>query len=262
MSAHPYLLANAETQAADRFQALKALYNEATFASLERLGISPSWRCWEVGAGGPSVPEWMAGRVMPKGHVVATDIDTTWLSTKMDGVEIRKHDAAAEEPPGQNLDLVHARLVLSHVPARDHALLRMISSLKPGGYVVIEDFDSVIAPMACLENSTPDERRANKIRAGFCSLLELRGVDRAYGSRLPRLLAEAGLKDIRAEARMPVIHSGAAQLERANVAQTAPLLIKNGYASEADISDHLAAIDAGRITIVFPPMFTASGKRA
>jgi SAM-dependent methyltransferase len=203
----------------------------------------------------------MAERVRPSGRVIATDIDTTWLESKGTAAEVRKHDAAAEEPPATDFDLVHARLVLSHIPARDEALQRMASSLKSGGWLVIEDFDSVIAPMACLENNTPEEKRANKIRAGFRSLLELRGADRGYGSKLPRLLVEAGLTSIQAEARFPIINPGASALERANVAQTAPLLLKGGFATQTEINDHLAALENSTINIVFPAMFTVCGRR-
>ena len=44
---------------------------------MERLGLAPGWRCWEVGAGGDSVVQWLAARVGPQGHVLATDIDIT-----------------------------------------------------------------------------------------------------------------------------------------------------------------------------------------
>src|SRR5258706_10902697 len=48
---------------------------------------------WEVGVGGPSVPRWLAERVTPSGHVLATDIDVRWAQEiSGDHVEVRRHD--------------------------------------------------------------------------------------------------------------------------------------------------------------------------
>jgi 2-polyprenyl-3-methyl-5-hydroxy-6-metoxy-1,4-benzoquinol methylase len=113
-------------------------------------GVKPGWRCLEVGAGGGSVADWMADRMKPTGMGVATDIDTRFLdSIQMSNAEIRRHDIATDTLPERTFDLVHARLVLSHVPARDTALARLAASLKHGGWLVIEDSDS--RPGICSE---------------------------------------------------------------------------------------------------------------
>ena len=70
-----YLLDNQQVEAGERFDALSAIFDPPTFRHLDRLGIGAGWRCWEVGAGGPSVPRWLAERVGPAGRVLATDID-------------------------------------------------------------------------------------------------------------------------------------------------------------------------------------------
>jgi hypothetical protein len=80
MTANRYLLANAASQAGDRFAALWALFDPVTFAHVDAFGIGTGRRCWEVGAGGMSVPTWMAGKVGVTGHVLATDIDVSWLT--------------------------------------------------------------------------------------------------------------------------------------------------------------------------------------
>ena len=79
-----YLLANRQREAGVRFDALAHLFDATTFRHLQRLGVQPGWRCWEVGAGGPSVPRWLAERVGPGGQVVVTDIDTSWLDEAFD----------------------------------------------------------------------------------------------------------------------------------------------------------------------------------
>jgi hypothetical protein len=57
-----YLLDNQQAEAGQRFNDLVALFNPSTFRHMERLGLSRGWRVWEVGAGGSSVPSWLAAR--------------------------------------------------------------------------------------------------------------------------------------------------------------------------------------------------------
>ena len=75
-----YLLANQQIHAGTRFEALATLFDRSTFSHLREIGVGSGWRCWEVGAGGMSVPLWLATRVGPTGLVLATDIDTSWLA--------------------------------------------------------------------------------------------------------------------------------------------------------------------------------------
>jgi hypothetical protein len=137
----------------------------------------------------------------------------------------------------------------------------MLASLKPGGWLVVEDFDSVLVPQACLDAQNEDEHRANKIRNGLVRLLEARGVDRSYGSKLLRLFRTAGLQNVSVEMRLSATNPAGRTLERANVAQTAPGLINIGAASEVEISEHLSALTNERINVTFPAMFTAIGQK-
>jgi SAM-dependent methyltransferase len=258
----PYLLANAAAEAGERFAALSATFDPITFGHLDARGIGPGWTCWEVGAGGPTVPAWMANRVGVTGRVAATDIDTSWLVDLPANVDVRVHDVAADDPPGVGFDLVHARLVLVHVPDRAGALAKMVSALRPGGWLVLEDFDPMLGPDACLEPTTADHHRANKIRQGFLRLLEARGVDLRYGRSLPRVLREAGLVVVAAHAAFPVADPAARRLEAANVAQIADALVSAGHATASEVDQHLDAVAPGRFDVATPPLVTAWGQRA
>ena len=48
--------------------------------------------------------------------------------------------------PGSTFDLVHARLILVHLPERERALANMAGALKPRGWLVCEEFDSLSLP--------------------------------------------------------------------------------------------------------------------
>ena len=120
-----YLLPNRQIAAGARLAALSELFDPSTFRHLVALGIEPGWHCWEVGAGRPEVAEWMAERVGPEGSVLVTDIDVTHLTDLGPGVQVRRHDVGTDRPPNGPFDVIHARLVLTHVPARSRAVAAM-----------------------------------------------------------------------------------------------------------------------------------------
>lgn len=257
-----YLLDNRQTEAGERFDAFASLFDPTTFRHLERLGIGPGWRCWEVGAGGTSVVSWLARKVGPTGSVLATDIDTSRLGTvARPPVEVRTHDVGAEEPPGRGFDLVHARLVLVHVPDRERALRSMIDALRPGGRLLIEDADPALQPLTCPDEYGPEERLANRLRQGFRRLLAERGADLSYGRRLPRLLREAGLRQVEADAYFPLTSPACTALELATVRQIRGRLVEAGLATDEDIDRHLANVAAGGMDLATAPMISAWGHK-
>jgi chemotaxis methyl-accepting protein methylase len=58
-----------------------------------------------------------------------------------DAVEVRRLDIRTDELPERQFDLVHARLVLEHLTERQRILDRPVAALRPGGWMVIEDYD-------------------------------------------------------------------------------------------------------------------------
>lgn len=255
-----YLLDNQQAEAGRRFDALSTLFDPTTFRHIEDLGIGPGWRCWEVGAGGTSVVSWLAGKVGPTGKVVATDIDTSWaVSATAPQIEVRTHDVGAEEPPGAHFDLVHARLVLVHVPDRERALRSMIKALRPGGRLLLEDADPALQPLICPDEYGPEQQLANRLRTGFRTLLAERGADLSYGRRLPRLLREAGLHRVEADAYFPVTSPACAVLETATVRQIRDRLLAAGLATDDEIDRHLSHVASGTMDLATAPMISAWG---
>ncbi|HVV09527.1 methyltransferase domain-containing protein [Amycolatopsis sp.] len=254
-----YLLDNQQAEAGDRFTALSALFDPWTFRHIDDLGIEKGWCCWEVGAGGRSVPSWLAERVGTEGRVLATDLDVSWLTDAP--FEVRRHDVGRDTAPDGEFDLVHARLVLVHVTEREQALRTMIQSLRPGGWLLVEDADPALQPLICPDEHGPAQKLANKLRRGFRELLAERGADLAYGRKQPRLLRDAGLLDVRADAYFPITSPACAALEEATVRQVRSGLIAAGLATGEEIERHLANIAVGGIDLATSPMITAWGRK-
>ena len=113
-----------------------------TIDHIKRLGLLSGWRCAEIGAGGASVARWLATRIRRPGRVVAADTDTGALDRFLcDGLEIRPHDILAGPLDRDAYDFVHSRLLLARLPDRLPALKHMVSSLRPGGWLLAEDYD-------------------------------------------------------------------------------------------------------------------------
>ena len=262
MAEEGYLLENRKSEAAERFTALSALFDPGTLRQFDACGMAEGWRCWEVGAGGPALVRKIAARVGDAGHVLATDIDDSWTKeAESRNIEVRKHDVARDAPPGDSFDLVHARLVLVHVPDRERAFRNMIAALKPGGWLVIEDADPALQPLSCIDPYGPEQELANRIRQGFRTLLASRGADLAFGRKLPRMFRQAGLAEIAAEAYFPITLPEFAPLELATIGMIRGDLLANGIATEGEIEQHLQNVRSGVLDLSQPPMISVRGRK-
>jgi SAM-dependent methyltransferase len=259
MAREDYLLDNRQSEARQRFDALGTLFNLSTFRHMELIGLSLGWRVWEVGAGGASVPAWIAEQT--KDYVLATDIDTTWLRAEDDGFEVTRHDIGADPAPDDSFDLVHTRLVLVHVPQRSEALATMIDALKPGGWLLVEEADPGLQPLACPDNHSAAEELANKLKLAFRALMEERGVDLSFGRKLPRLLRAAGLVNVQSDAYFPIGGPVVDRLERATVEQIRERLIAAQLATEEEIEQHLSNVATGQFDLATSPMVSAWGRK-
>jgi SAM-dependent methyltransferase len=254
-----YLLDNSQSEAGERFDALSELFNPSTFRRMDALGLSNGCRVWEVGAGGSSVPTWIAGRT--DGFVLATDIDTSWLDAAGDSFAVLRHDIGVDPAPDGLFDLVHARLVLVHVSERAHALSTMVGALRPGGWLFLEEADPGLQPLVCPDESGPEQVLANKLKLAFRSLLAERGVDLSFGRTLPRLLRSAGLVDVGSDAHFPMGGPACNELERATVEQIRERLLTSGLATADEIDRHVAAVTSGRLDLATSPMVSAWARK-
>jgi SAM-dependent methyltransferase len=261
MSEPGYILANADTVASTRLDVLASIFDPWTRTHLDAIGLSAGWRCWEVGAGGPNTVRWLAERVGPTGHVLATDLDPRWAAAAVGAnVTVLTHDVTAP-PPEDGFDLIHARLVLTHVPEREQALRNLAGALRPGGWLVIEDPDPDLLPVSCLDGPEEARELANRLRASFRSMLAARGGALAFGRRLPGLLTELGLADVKADAYFPVAHPALAVLDRLTYDQVGKGLVAAGLATEAEIAQHVDNVTRGLVTPLMAPLITVWGRK-
>jgi SAM-dependent methyltransferase len=205
------------------------------------------------------VPAWLAQSTGPTGYVLATHIDLTFLQLA-GGLpcEAARHDIGADPAPQEAFDLVHARLVLEHVPGREAALRTMTQALRPGGWLLIESADPRLQPLACPDEAGPAQELANRLR-NACWTLQARRTDLGYGRTLPRRLRSAGLTEIGAEASFPLADPAAARLQRTLIERARDRLTATGMATAEEIDQHLADIEAGRLDLTAFQVVSAWG---
>jgi len=247
--------------AATRFAALSALFDANTRRHLLTRGLTAGWQCLEVGGGNGSIASWMAGHVGHAGRVVVTDIDTRFLETlDCPHLEVLRHDITRDPMPERRFDLVHARMILVHLPERDTVLRRLVESLKPGGCLICEEFDAVSADPDAIVS--PGEVSLKTHRA-MDRLSVDRGLDRRYGRLLFGRLRGLGLVDVGAEAHMSMVQAGSsmARLLRASYELRRRTMVDAGYLTEEDFDADLARLEADDFMMPSPIMWTAWGRR-
>jgi ubiquinone/menaquinone biosynthesis C-methylase UbiE len=125
---------------------------------LQMTGLRTGWRCLEVGPGRGSIVRWLSNQVGPSGRVSALDLNTSLLAGLDEpNVEVLRGDVLDVELPEASFDLIHTRLVLMHIPERRRAIERMASLLAPGGWLVLEELDSMTVLVLGVGTATEEQ---------------------------------------------------------------------------------------------------------
>jgi SAM-dependent methyltransferase len=238
-----YALDNAWHRARERLTALEANQDPGTIRHLTALGVGSGYRCLEVGAGGGSIAAWLAKRVGPTGSVLATDIDTRFLDVLAEpNLEVREHDLAAEDLPVGEFDLVHARLVLVHLPDPQRALQRLVAALRPGGWLLVEEPDFV---SRVPDPTTIDAELMGKAERAAAMNSQRVGMNRTYGRRLYSDVVAAGLIDVEAEGRVALIRGGTvdAEIQRLTWVQLREGLVDTGLITGTELDALVHAME-------------------
>jgi SAM-dependent methyltransferase len=245
-----------------RLRGLELALDPGTRAHLLRLGVGPGSRCLEVGAGSGAIACWIAERVAPDGVVVATDLDTDFLeseASKYPTLRVLRHDLTAEALP-DGFDFVHARYLVEWLPDKALALQRMVQALRPGGVLLDEEPDFVTIV------ETPESPALRRVMVAAMRYLESTcPIDTQYGRLLVDDLIAAGLADVEAEGRCPIVRGGsppAAHFLRLTIEKLREPLVAGRRVRETELTEALAALEDPSVNVMFPLTVAAWGRRA
>ncbi|MFJ2407196.1 class I SAM-dependent methyltransferase [Streptomyces xanthochromogenes] len=213
-----------------RLHTLQRLWDPITKSALARLPVAPDWQCAEIAAGTGSIARHLA-ELVPHGSVVATEVDTRFLRSQSGNLMVLHHDVRTDDFPGDSFDLIHARALLEHLPERNSVLARLISWLRPGGWLVVESFDSSSGL------ASPHPPLTTVLGAMSTLMSEQVGSDFLIGRTLASQFSAAGLTDIDTEfANVRVGDHGAGeQFLDSTLQQLSPQLLERKLLTESDI---------------------------
>lgn len=228
-----------------RLQMQEEVLDPVTDMVFRRVGVQSGWRCLEVGVGAGSVTRMLSERVGAGGHVLGADLDGRFFEhCAAENVTLRAEDIRTMQLPSGSLDLIHTRMTLIYFADDVDAVLRkLVSALKPGGWLVCEEADLSFAHRYA---GDPAEAWLRYL-ADSIAAMSMMGADFTMGDRLPQLFASAGLTRIDADARaaywLPGTVAAAHVYESIEFAR--PFLIQNRGYTDADLDDLKALISTG-----------------
>jgi len=230
-----YILGTEERR---RLELLQECLDPLTTRSLDAIGIDPGWRCLELGAGAGSVAQILCRRVGTDGRVVAVDLDTRFLEEMPEAnLDVERRDVVGDGLPGGGYDLAHARLLLMHLATREKFVGEMAATLRPGGWLLVEDMDTFAFHTDLTDGVFHDVMR--KVEAAFVAA----NAAPAFGRRLPALFDAAGLEDVEAVCEVQTYRGGSptAEMYLASAKQLRPALLAVG-ATEEQLEDLVAVL--------------------
>jgi SAM-dependent methyltransferase len=228
-----YVLPHAIAGEKQRLQRMSSLLDPLELAWFARLGVRPGWRCLELGCGNGSVSKALAERVAPEGHVVASDIDLTYIAElQAPCLEVRRIDVLHDVIEMGFYDFVVARALLHHLKSARAAVERMVAALKPGG--VLLSIEPDMLPCTVVEPSA-----MHAFWQAWLKWSADAGIDFFIGRKISAWFDSIGLKGIAAEGHSAHFNGGSDWatywLETMN--NLRPSLLKTSYVTEEMLHD-------------------------
>lgn len=240
-----------------RLAALTAWRDPRTFSMLEDIGIAPGWHCLEVGAGSGTVSRWMVDRVMPGGSVLSVDVDLRFHCDAVPGMEIREVDVMEDPLPEAVCDLVHARALLMHLHDRPRAVDRFVSTLRPGGWIVLEDGD-----WRGFEDQPLPEPLATVARTMAGGLRNRTGSNPDIGTSVLRMFAERGLVDLDVTGEVKTMRGGTFTMHWWSLGMrvAGPRMVEHGVVTQGQLDEALALTEDPDFVMVSPVSLGVRGR--
>jgi SAM-dependent methyltransferase len=260
MSSDPstYLFGTAQNE---RIRAAEEYFDEGTKRALDSIPFDKGGVVLEVGAGGGSIARWLSERCGPGGRVIATDIDTAPLSAAPTSSQMKvlTHDIVNEDLDAEAYELIHARLVLEHLPSREEVLNKLVRALRPGGWLVVEDVDYAGAVPVSKFGADLHEH----VQSVRLSEFARNGIDHYFGRRLPELMRRAGLQKVNHHGRVSLMEGGSpgARWLKLSLMHVRPRLIGPEKVTDSEMDAMLDLLDNPQWAAIGPIMFAVWGQK-
>jgi SAM-dependent methyltransferase len=260
----PYPLDNDHELADEHHDGLAELLDPDTIARLD--GLDTDWTtaaCLEVGAGGGSIARHLADRVGAAGRVVAIDLKPQHIRAHPK-LTVLAHDLTGGDPlPAGPWDLIHARLVLSHIPQREVILRRLAAALAPGGVLLTEDWEArVTGVVVAAPGPEAAELYQRYQQTVSRDVFSAAGTDRTWARRAHTAMRQVGLVDVETtvSARFWIGGGAGCRLAATIMFQLKERLYDAGM-TPGEIAELGSLMADPRTVIHGHPLYSTSGRR-
>ena len=237
---------------------------------LDRVGLRPGQGVIDLGCGPRGILDMLAARVSPGGRVVGLDADPVHAAmaaefaagSGLPDVEIITADAGSTGLPPGSFDLVHARTLLVNIPEPADVAAEMVRLATPGGWVASMEPDTEYG------RCYPPHPAYDRLCEIFTVVFRRNGADPWIGRRVPELLRQAGLEDIRVEARVQMYPPGNSRrtIRLDLVRSMRPQVLEMGVAGIAELDELDAAarthIEDPHTVVISGLLFLTWGRKA
>ena len=214
---------------------------------LERIAIKPGSRTIDFGCGPIGILNLLSERVGSDGVIVGVEREPRFAAMAqaevnergLRNVRVVVADALKTGLEENSYDFVHERLMLINVPpASQRALLaEMLSLLKPGGTIALQEFDS--ASFVCY----PEHPSWNALLSIWNDSFHATGGDEFTGRSIGRLLRSEGVENVRMKAHVEVGQIG--EYRRTHLLSLLEsmqdLILASGRITKTELRKHMAA---------------------
>lgn len=219
-----------------RLRAIEQVFDPASRRRLLATGLKAGWSCLEIGPGAGSILRWLSEMVEPTGRVEAVDLSGKFLGSKFPvNVTVQEGDIRTVPLGDSAFDLVHARYVLIHIPGYEAILDRMLSCLKPGGWLVLEEPD--FSGSRGVTGNAAQLQAVQRVNLAIKVMYDTLKMDYQLALKLPSLFQQRGLNRLTVEHDAPLTpgKSGMATIMSMSALQLREKYLSTGVVTQQDL---------------------------
>jgi SAM-dependent methyltransferase len=240
-----YVLGGSEAEL-QRLRAQAAEHETTARWLLGEIGLGEDGRVLDVGCGPVGILPLLSEVVGSKGEVVGLEREARFVRIAkaemarlgLTNVTILEADALSSGLEDGSFDLVHERLVMVNLPKRAELVARMTALAAPGGIVALQDIDNV--SWIC----EPAHESWTALLSVFHDVFRANGGDPFVGRRLPALLRDAKLIDVRVRVAVDLPAPG--EYRRTHllslIGSIREKVIASGAMEESELDHHRTAL--------------------
>ncbi len=172
------------------------VWKKVTDNFFDRIGVKQEWKCLDVGSGPGFTAMDLRERVGPDGEVTAlepSEFYLNWLQQESSAhgwtnLKLLRGKAENADLPLRFYDFIFVRWVIAFVPDAEKFLKHLISALRPGGTIAVQDY--WYEGLSLYPRGTSFDRLPDIIRAYY----RVGGGDPYVTGRIPSIFRKYGVR--------------------------------------------------------------------